>query len=77
MTIAVDMGRKATKTNFAHEQYAVLPVRLEPATFLSRLKHSTTGYCTRILYSEQMKVSDNCYDLGVKGLGQYILQMLK
>ena len=43
---------------------------------LPRLKHSTTGYCTRILCGEQMKVSDYCYDLGVKGLGQYILQML-
>ena len=61
---------------FVHEQYAVLPVRLKPATLLSRLKHYTTGYCTRILCGEQMKVSDYCYDLGVKGLGQYILQML-
>ena len=61
---------------FAHEQYAVPPVRLKPATLLSRLKHSTTGYCTRILCGEQMKVSDYCYDLGEKGLGQYILQML-
>ena len=39
---------------FAHGQYAVSPVRLKPATLLSRLKHSTmghsvTGYCTRIL----------------------------
>ena len=61
---------------FAHEQYAVPPVRLKPATLLSLLKHSTTWYCTRILCGEQMKVSDYCYDLGVKGLGQYILQML-
>ena len=61
---------------FAHEQYAVPPVRLKPATLLSRLKHSTTGYCIRILCGEQMRVSDYCYDLGVKGLGQYILQML-
>ena len=61
---------------FAHEQYAVPPVRLKPATLLSRLKHSTTRYCTRIVYGEQMKVSDYCYVLGVKGLGQYILQML-
>ena len=60
---------------FAHKQYAVPPVRLKPATLLIRLKHSTTGYCTRILCGEQMKVSDYCYDLGVKGLGQYILQM--
>ena len=37
---------------FAHGQYAVPPVRLKPATLLSRLKHPTTGYCTRIL----------CYD---------------
>ena len=57
---------------FAHEQYAVPPVRLKPATLLSRLKHSTTGYSTRILCCEQMKVSDYCYDLGVKGLGQYL-----
>ena len=34
---------------FAQWQYAVPPVRLKPATPLSRLKHSTTGYCTRIL----------------------------
>ena len=34
---------------FAQGQYAVTPVRLKPATHLSRLKHSTTGYCTRIL----------------------------
>ena len=61
---------------FAHEQYAVPPVRLKPATLLSRLKHSTTGYCTRVLCGEQMKVSDYCYDRGVKGLRQYILQML-
>ena len=61
---------------FAHEQYGVPPVRLKPATLLSQLKHSTTGYYTRILCGEQMKVSDYCYDLGVKGLGQYILQML-
>ena len=61
---------------FAQEQYSVPPVRLKPATLLSRLKHSITGYCTRILCCEQMKVSDYCYDLGVKGLGQYILQML-
>ena len=33
---------------FAQGQYAVPPVRLKPATPLSRLKHSTTGYCTRI-----------------------------
>ena len=33
---------------FAHGQYAVTPVRLKSATLLSRLKHSTTGYCTRI-----------------------------
>ena len=61
---------------FAHEQYAIPPVRLKPATLLSRHKHSTTGYCTHILCGEQMKVSDYCYDLGEKGLGQYILQML-
>ena len=34
---------------FAQGQYAVPPVRLKPATPLYRLKHSTTGYCTRIL----------------------------
>ena len=61
---------------FAQEHYAVPPVRLKPAPLLSRLKRSTTGYCTRIFCGEQMKVSDYCYDLGVKGLGQYILKML-
>ena len=41
-----------------------------PATPLSRLKHSSTGYCTRIICGD----SDEsfCYDLGVKGLRQYI-----
>ena len=34
---------------FAQGQYAVPPVKLKPTTPLSRLKHSTTGYCTRIL----------------------------
>ena len=33
---------------FAREQYAGSSVRLKPATLLSPLKHSTTGYCTRI-----------------------------
>ena len=34
---------------FAQWQYAVPPVKLKPVTFLSRLKHSTTGYCTFII----------------------------
>ena len=41
---------------FAHGQYAVPPVRHTPAT---RLKHSTTGYCTRILcgdYAESFRL---------------------
>ena len=58
---------------FAQGQYAVPPVRLKPATPLSRLKHSTTGYCTRILCGDYDKVSESCYDLGVKGLGQIYL----
>ena len=44
---------------FAQGQYAVPPVRLKPATTLSRLKHSTTGYCTRILcgdYDESFRL---------------------
>ena len=44
---------------FAQGQYAVPPVRLKPATPLSRLKHSTTRYCTRILcgdYDESFRL---------------------
>ena len=37
---------------FAQGQYAVRTVRLKPATPLSRLKHSTTWYCTRIVCSD-------------------------
>ena len=44
---------------FAHGQYAVPPVRLKPATPLSPLKHSTTGYFTRIVcgdYGESFRL---------------------
>ena len=44
---------------FAHGQYAVPPVRLKPTTLLSRLKHSTTIYCTRILCGDY----DECFRL--------------
>ena len=58
---------------FAQGHYAVPPVRLQPATSLSRLKHSTTGYCTCILCGDYDEVSDYCYVLGVKGQGQIYL----
>ena len=38
MTIAIDLGRKATKQT----NNAVKPVRLKPATPQSRVKYSTT-----------------------------------
>ena len=48
---------------FAHGQYAVPPMRLKPATLLSRLKHPTTGYALAYCVMITMKVSNYCYDL--------------
>ena len=59
---------------FAQWQYAVPPMKLKPVTSLSRLKHSTTGYCTFIIvcgdYNESFRL---LLWFGVQCLGQIYL----
>ena len=59
---------------FAHGQYAFTLVRLKSAT-LFYLDSSILPLGTALPYFVviTMKVSDYCYDLGVKGLGQIYL----
>ena len=58
---------------FAQGQYAVPPVRLKPATLYVDSNTLPLDIALANCVVITMKVSDYCYDLGVKGLGQIYL----